>query len=112
MEFDQVIKGIIKYVRAVMFPTLTPAQKLVAQTAIIRLERSSTIAKKKLVNNFFAKTLQIVTEEEQLDIEGLMRDLKEAFVTIGAVPIELPLLGKYTFNTGDVDVLHKYIREA
>jgi hypothetical protein len=48
----------------------------------------------------------------RVDVDGLIRDLKRQIEAKGKLEFSLPMLGKFSFVTSDVDTLHRYITEA
>lgn len=111
MEFDRIFTGIVKYMRTYMFTSLNTWQKVIAETAIARVTRSSESVKRAILENFFAKTLKIV-DGNLIDVEGLLNDMKKAFNYVPTAEISVPVIGKYKFSVGDVDVLYKCMMEA
>lgn len=111
MDFDRILIGIIKYIRTYMYATFNTWQKLIMETAIARLTQSSEVVKKELLENVFAKTLKIA-DGNLIDVDGLFADMKKAFNYVPTVDFNLPLLGKFKFGVGDLEVVHKCIKEA
>ena len=112
MNFEKVIRGIIKYINAEMYHNMTEWQEFVARLAVARMTSNPQVLKKSLMDNALIKTFAIFDEEENVDIEGLLRDLKHVIESKGKVSFEIAELGKFTFVPDDVDKLHRYIMEA
>jgi hypothetical protein len=64
------------------------------------------------MENAFFRTFAIVDSHGNIDVEGLMRDLRAQIAEKGKLVITLPMLGSFTFTADDVDELHRYIKEA
>jgi hypothetical protein len=73
---------------------------------------SSELLKQSLMENAFFRTFAIVDSHGNIDVDGLMRDLRAQIAEKGKLVITLPMLGSFTFTADDVDELHRYIKEA
>jgi hypothetical protein len=112
MNFEKVIRGIIKYMNAEMFKNMDEWHEFLARLAVARMVSNPQTLKKSLMDNMFIKTFAIFDEAGNVDIDGLMRDLKHVIENKGKVSFEIPLFGKFTFESADVDKLHRHINEA
>ena len=112
MNFEKVIRGIVKYINAEMYKNMSEWQEFAARLAVARMVNNPQNLKDSLANNMFIKTFAIFDEEGNVDIDGLLRDLKHIIEDKGKVSFEIPMFGKFTFETADVDKLHRYIMEA
>lgn len=112
MNFEKVIRGITKYINAEMYKGMNEWQEFLARLAVSRMLANPQNLKNTLMDNMFIKTFAIFDEEGNVDVEGLMRDLKHVIENKGKVSFEIPMFGKFTFETSDVDKLHRHIMEA
>lgn len=112
MSFEKVINGILRYLNAEIFSKMSSWQEVLARVAVSRMVGSSELLKQFLMNNAFLRTFAIVDAHGNIDVDGLMRDLRAQIAERGKLVISLPMLGNFTFVAEDVDELHRYIREA
>jgi hypothetical protein len=112
MSFEKVINGILRYLNAEVYGKMSSWQEVLARIAVSRMIGNSEELKQSLVNNSFFRTFAIVDSHGNVDVDGLMKDLKTQIAEKGKLVISLPMLGNFTFVAEDVDELHRYIREA
>lgn len=112
MSFEKVINGILRYLNAEIFSKMSSWQEVLARVAVSRMVGSSELLKQSLTENAFFRTFAIVDAHGNIDVDGLMRDLRAQIAEKGKLVITLPMLGSFTFTADDVDELHRYIREA
>lgn len=112
MSFEKVINGILRYLNAEIYSKMSGWQEILARVAVSRMVGSSEQLKQGLMNSTFLQTFAIVDSHGNIDVDGLMRDLKTQVAEKGKLVITLPMLGSFTFTADDVDELHRYIREA
>ena len=112
MTYEAVIQGIINYLNKEILSTMADWQAMLARIAISRVLTVKGDLKDAVTGNAFLQSMGIVSVDGMVDVDGLMRDLKEQIGLAGKLEIVLPVFGKYTFTPEDVDVLYKYIKEA
>lgn len=109
MEFEKVLKGIEKFIYKEMYNGFTEWQRFMAEIAVKRIVGRSDLLKEKLKSNSIIQMLDIMDEEGNVDVEGLMSDIRHKIEEMGKLSLTLPLFGTFTFCPSDVDVLHRYI---
>ena len=112
MRFEKVVNGILKYMDAEIYAGMNDLQEMAARIAVSRLVRNSDNLKKMLMNNAFVKTFAIIDDNGDVDIEGLMEDIKDQIDRKGKLTISIPMFGTFSFVPSDVDKLHRTIMEA
>lgn len=112
MDFEKVIRGILKYLDREIYGNMVDWQEMVARIAVSRIIGDEPKLKQSLMNNSFIRTFSIMDENGRVDVDGLMRDLKRQIEAKGKLEFSIPMLGKFSFVTNDVDTLHRYITEA
>ena len=112
MEFEKVIRGILKYLDREIYGNMVDWQEMVARIAVSRIIGDEGKLKTSLMNNSFVRTFSIIDADGRVDVEGLIRDIKRQMEAKGKLEFSIPMLGKFTFVTSDVDTLHRYIKEA
>lgn len=111
--FSQLQKGIANYLDNEVMPAFREeGWKRVAAGAAVALaiQRSEKFLPM-IQNNSFAKTMELVDDKGDLDIEALIPVVKSQLQT-EPMTIDVPMLGKLTFRESDVDKLYDYIRTA
>jgi hypothetical protein len=68
--------------------------------------------KRSLIDNTFFRTFAIIDSNGNVDVDGLIKDLKEQVAQKGKLVIALPMFGNFTFTAADIDELHRHIREC
>ena len=111
MTFEKVINGILRYINNEIYPGMNDWQEVFARIAISRLLGNTDELKTALMNNAFAKTFGLIDAEGNVDVEQLMHDLRTQIERKGSITIAIPMFGKLTFKTEDVDKLHYTILE-
>ena len=112
MEFERVINGLLKYLDKELYNEMTDWQEILARIAVGRMIGDTNALKESLMNNAFVKTFAIMDADGNVDVDGLVRDLKEQINRKGKVSITFPLLGTFSFIAEDVDELHRIIKEC
>ena len=112
MNFEKVIYGINKYLDREMYKNMADWQEVLARIAVGRMIGDTDALKETLMRNSFVKTFAIMDVDGNVDVDGLMRDLKEQISHKGKISITFPLIGTFTFTAEDVDELHRTIEES
>ena len=112
MEFERVIKGITKYLNNEIYAGMNDWQEMLARIAVSRMIGNTNNLKNALINNPFVRTFAIIDENGDVDVEGLMQDIKSQLAEKGKITFTLPMFGNFTFTPADVEKLHRDILEA
>ena len=110
MEFNSVLNGVVKFVDREIVANMNPWQEVIARVAIARVINNSQSIKESLSKNAFIRAFAISDENGNIDVEGLVCDLKKAISEKGCLEISVPMFGNFKFVEKDVDTLHSYIR--
>lgn len=112
MHFDRVVNGIIKYIDREIYVGMNDWQEMLARIAVSRVIGNKDHLRDSLIANPFVKTFGIIDGEGNVDVDSLMNDLKEQISQKGKIEIAIPMFGKFTFNSNDVDKLYRTIMEG
>lgn len=112
MTYEKVVRGLVNYIENNMYSTMTDWQEIAARVAVARMQRKADGLKTALQNNWFLKEIDVFDSNGDVDVDGLIKDIREQIAVKGKLSIEFPFFGKFTFGPSDVDVLHRYILEA
>ena len=109
MDFDKVMNGIIKFLDKEILPDMNMWQDFTARIAIARIINNSNKIKSVILDNPFLKTFAIADEKGNIDVDGLINDIKTAMRDKGKLEFNIPMFGKFSFTESDADTLHSYI---
>jgi hypothetical protein len=112
MEFNKVLNGIAKYLSKEVLSNMNSWQSALSRVAVARIINNSGNIHKMLTENAFIKTFGVFDDSGNVDIDGLISDLKTAIREKGYIEFELPLFGTFKFVESDVDKMHSYIRSV
>jgi hypothetical protein len=112
MTFEKVLNGVVRYLNSEIFSKMNDWQEIAARIAFSRLLGNTENLKRALVNNGFLRTFAIIDNDGNIDVDGLMRDLKAQVEAKGKLTISLPMFGNFTFTSADIDKLHRAIIEG
>lgn len=112
MHFDRVINGILKYLDREVYSKMNDWQEMLARIAVSRVIGNRESLRETLSANSFLRTFNIIDENGNVDVESLMRDIREQIELKGKIEISIPMFGRFAFNASDVDKLHQTIMEA
>lgn len=111
MELGRIVNGIIKYLDREIFPHMNNWQEMVARITVSRFTGDSTKLKNTIISNPFLRTFAIMDESGNVDIDTLLKDIREQIEKKGKLELNVPMFGNFTFTPDDVDKLKMYIME-
>ena len=109
IKFESVIDGINRYIDKEIYKNLNGTQEFLARVVVGRMNSNAEYIKNMLMNNGFAKTLCIIDSDGMVDVDMILSDIRREIERQGSLQLDIPLIGKLTFHTDDVDVLHNEI---
>lgn len=112
VRFEQVIDGANRYIAKEIYPGLNDLQEFAARVVVGRINNSADSIKTYLTSNGFIKTLGLIDSDGMVDIDQLLREVKQEIERKGFVQVTIPMLGKLTFKPSDVDALRGEIMEG
>lgn len=108
VAYTKMINGLSKYVDEEIVNKLTGYQKwVIGAGAGIMLNKATNVFNT-LKNNPLIKSMEIINEKDEIDIELIYRELKKQ-AQKGAVTVEVPMAGVLTLNEQDVDKIYSMI---
>lgn len=110
MDFNSVLNGVVKFIDREIIGKMNSWQEVIARVAIARAINNAAAIKSLLIDNGFSRALAIEDANGNIDVDGLVRDLKKAISAKGYFEFEIPMFGKFKFVESDVDKLNSYIR--
>lgn len=109
VKFENVIDGVNRYLDKEIYGNLNDLQEFLARLAVARINQNADLIKTSLMNNGLVRTLCIVDSEGMVDVDSLSQDIKREIDRKGSIQVEIPMIGKLTFRSVDVDVLRDLI---
>lgn len=110
VSVDKIERGIADYLDAELMPQLqnNALEKIIVGTAASLFIRKSGAIIEGYKDNKIVKTLGIMDEDGNVDVDILTEEIKKNISKDG-VRIDVPVIGTLTFRKEDVDKLHNYI---
>ena len=112
MYFDRVVNGIVKYLDREVYVGMNDWQEMLARIAVSRIIGNRDALRNAVVSNPFVKTFGIVDENGDVDVDSLVRDIKEQIERKGKFEVSIPMFGRFAFTSADVDKLYRTITEG
>lgn len=109
VEFGKVIDGIVKYIDAELIPKMNDLQQFAVRILSARIINNTDKLKNTITSNGYIRAFGLVDAEGCIDVEGLAEDMKKEISKKGHIVLDIPLIGKLTFVSADVDVLKHMI---
>lgn len=111
MELSNVLSGISRYIEKHLYAKMTSWQVIVARVAVSRAMRTVESFADALANNVFITSLGFMDHDGNVDVDGIMEDLRTAMEQTGELTFDIPMYGKLTFHAQDVTDMHRCIME-
>lgn len=109
MTADRVLNGLISYADSEIMPKLPTSSKWVFGTGVNLATNKITDLIVNLQDNSIAKMLGIVDGNGEIDVDALILAMKQSADRYGDISFDVPLVGKLTFSSGDIDRLRNYL---
>lgn len=106
---EQFINGILVYAEKEVIPALPTIGKWGIGAGIILAKNQADTIITNLANNNIVKTLGVVNDSGEIDVERLAYALKQSAEQYGNVQINVPVVGTLTFTSSDIEKLKHYI---
>lgn len=106
---EQFVNGILVYLDKEVMPALPTIGKWGIGAGIILAKNQADTIVSNLTQNSIVKTLGVVTESGEINIERLAAALKQSAQQYGNVQLNVPVIGILTFTPDDIDKVKHYI---
>lgn len=110
LNSEQVIQGLINYADNEVMNKLPTSGKWVMGTAIGLAANNATEVIDTLSSNAIVKMLGIIDDNGMIDVDALIDAMRSSADRYGNLTVEVPIVGKLTFSSADVDSLRSYMR--
>ena len=109
VRFENVVDGINRYIDKEIYCNLNGAQEILARVVVARMNQNAETIKQSMMNNGFFKTLCIIDSDGMVEVDQLLRDIRQEIERKGSLEVNIPMIGKLKFTATDVDVLKNEI---
>ena len=109
-NFEQVLKGVSKYIDEEILTKVSGWQKWVLGTGAGLMLSNSNNAFISLKDNELVRMLGVIDEADNICITKIYSELKNQ-ARKGPITFDVPTLGLLTLNETDVDKLYEYIKK-
>lgn len=111
MHINKAINGLIKYIDKHVYPDMNGLQQVGYMLLAENLKASPDTITDLLGKNIFLRMLLSVDENGEINIDRMRVALTRAIATKGHIDIEVPMYGKFTIRSEDVNEIMKFIAE-
>ena len=108
ITFDQAHNGIVRFIDQDVLPHLSGLQKLGVAAYTGLASQNLIKARHEFKKHPAIEMLEIIDERDMIDIDRLYNAMAPHFKE--RISMDIPLLGKFTFDRADLDRLYSYMR--
>jgi len=109
---EQIINGITQYADGEVIAKLPTMGKWMLGAGIGVASNKINDIVHNLNDNTIIKMMGIIDESGMYDLDLVAESLKQSAQKYGKMTIEVPLIGKLSFNDSDIDTLRAYIERG
>lgn len=109
MEMARIRDGILDYATERVLPKMSPARQFVAGAALGLMATRAEAMVKELAKNDLVKASGLITENGMVDLDAVYDALLVQMRKQRELPIDIPMMGRMTFNESDLTELYRYI---
>lgn len=109
VEMARIRDGIIDYATERVLPKMTPGRQFVAGAAMGLVAARADALMQELTKNELIKASGLITENGMVDVDAVYEAALVQMRRQGTLPIEIPMMGRMTFNESDLTELYRYI---
>lgn len=110
LNSEQVVQGLINYADNEIMNKLPSTGKWIMGTAIGLAAGKAHETIDALSENTIVKMLGVIDEDGLIDVDALIGAMKSSADRYGNLSVDVPMIGKLTFSSSDVDNLKIYMR--
>lgn len=110
LNAEQVIQGVVNYADNEVMAKLPTSGKWVVGTAMYIASNKAHNVVDTLSNNMIVKMLGVVDDDGMIDTDMLITAMKTAADKYGNLSVDVPMIGRLTFSSSDIDNLGLYMR--
>lgn len=106
---EQVIQGLMNYADSEVMGKLPTSGKWIVGTAMGLAANKTDRVIDMLKGNAIVQMLGVMDDDGMIDVDAVMTAMKTSADKYGKFTVDVPIVGKLTFTSADVDSLRNYI---
>ena len=109
MEMARIRDGVLDYATERVLPKLSPGRQFVAGAALGLVAARADALMQELAKNELIKASGLMTENGMVDIDAVYEAAMVQMRRQRTLPVDIPMLGRMTFDESDLTELYRYI---
>lgn len=109
VSVNQIRDGVIEYANARILPKLSPGRQFAAGTALGIIAARAEPMARELAENAAIRATGLLSENGMVDIDALYEAAMAQLRRQKTLPLEIPMIGKLTFDENDIAELYRTI---
>lgn len=109
VSVTQIRDGVLEYVSARVLPKLSPGKQFAAGTALGIVAARAEELLRGLAKNTAIKATGIIAENGMVDIDSIYNAALMQLKRQKTLPVDIPFIGKLTFDENDITELYRTI---
>lgn len=105
----QVVEGVMEFANKNIMPKLEPTMQFLAGMALGVAGGKADGMIKALATQPMISALGVIQPNGEIDLDTLYAAASEQMDRQGSLPIDIPIIGRMTFDRGDLDELYRAI---
>ena len=105
----QIVEGVAEYASKNIMPKLEPTQQFLAGIALGVAGGKADGLLRTLAQQPMIAALGVVRDNGEVDLDTLYAAASAQMERQGSLPLDIPIIGRLTFNRGDLDELYRTI---
>lgn len=109
VEMSRIRDGVLDYATERVLPKMSPARQFLAGTALGLVAARADAIMKMLAENELVKASGLVTENGMVDLETVYDAAMAQMHKQQTLPVDIPMMGRWTFDADDLNELYRTI---
>lgn len=109
VETARIRDGIVQYATERVLPKMSPARQFIAGTALGLVAARADALMHMLTENELVKASGLVTENGMVDLETVYEAAMMQMRKQRTLPVDIPMMGRWTFDEEDLSELYRTI---
>ncbi len=109
VEMARIRDGVLQFATERVLPKMSPARQFVAGTALGLVAARADALMKTLSENELVKASGLVTENGMVDLDTVYEAAMMQMRKQRTLPLDIPMMGRWTFDEEDLSELYRTI---
>lgn len=105
----QIVEGVVEFANKNIMPKLEPTHQFLAGMALGVVGGKADGMLKALAAQPMISALGVIQPNGEVDLDTLYASASAQMDRQGALPVDIPIIGRMTFDRGDLDELYRTI---